>query len=806
MTYPPPPAEELRLIDAELWQLDARRAQLLTRRAWLVAALHRPVPPIPLAPPRPEASAPRVQNVLLMLGGVLLTIAAVAFTLVSWGHLGIAGRALVLGAVTLAALAAPVALLKRGLGSTAESVAGLGLALTVLDAYALHEVAFTGTGGTAYAALAAAALAGLWAAYGLPPLTAPLRTPVPAALLSAQLPLLLWAIAVGSGPYRIASALLATAGFDTVVALVSTTQAVRLVAALGACGTGGLGAWTAGWLSWDAAGPSAAARAAALLALAAVIVLGAAWRLERPVTAASGAVAGGLLLVTAFGGLLRVTLPDDWTVPGHLALGVALLAAVRAPLPEPVRRGLFLASGGVQAMALLWTVPLAAVTLLGPAAWATHVWSGAPSDARATVTADAPWPPHAVAVPVVLAVVTAVLMLAVRDTIWRPRALAGALTLVWATVLVLPAVLQLPYAAGLSIQGVTTAAALLAAVSRRRHAPEQEPDQESERPPAQPTTYPPAQVTALVLALLTSLALSFGALATRTATLTVLGALTALFAGASLVSRLAPVTAPAALAHATALAVATGAVADWQPSHTALLVLAVPLAAALLAARLGDSPAAVPVEAAGAAAGLLATGLARTDPPMLALVLGLCAVITAGVAIRPGRRPVGYASAALFALAAWVRLASWGVVAPEAYTLPVTVPALIIGVLRRRHDPRTSSWTAYGAALAATLLPSVAAAWGDPHWTRPLLLGTAALLLTLLGARHRLQAPLVLGGGVLTLVALHELAPYLVQMAGALPRWVPPALAGLLLLALGATYEQRIRDVRRVREVLGRMN
>jgi UDP-N-acetylmuramyl tripeptide synthase len=45
-----------------------------------------------------------------------------------------------------------------------------------------------------------------------------------------------------------------------------------------------------------------------------------------------------------------------------------------------------------------------------------------------------------------------------------------------------------------------------------------------------------------------------------------------------------------------------------------------------------------------------------------------------------------------------------------------------------------------------------------------------------------------------------------VQVTGALPRWAPPALAGLLLLALGATYEQRIRDVRRVREVLGRMN
>lgn len=184
MTHVPPPAEELRLLDAELWRLDARRAQLLHRRAWLVAALQPkrpvgPVPPAPLGPSRTEATAPGVQNVLLLLGGVLLTVAAMVFTLVSWGHMGIAGRALVLSAITLAALGAPVLLLKRGLRSTAESVAGLGLALTVLDAYAVHQVAFAGTGGAGYTAVAATLLAGLWAAYGLLPRATKLRLPCP---------------------------------------------------------------------------------------------------------------------------------------------------------------------------------------------------------------------------------------------------------------------------------------------------------------------------------------------------------------------------------------------------------------------------------------------------------------------------------------------------------------------------------------------------------------------------------------------------------------------------------------------------
>ncbi|MEU0390285.1 SCO7613 C-terminal domain-containing membrane protein [Streptomyces chartreusis] len=791
MTHLPPPAEELRLLDAELWQLDSRRTQLLARRAWLVATLQQAQQQAqlpPTAPPRPETAAPSVQNVLLVLGGVLLTLAAAVFTLVSWGHMGITGRALVLGAVTLAALAGPAFLLKRGLRSTAESVAGLGLALTVLDAYALHEAALAGTDGTGYAAAAAAVLAGLWSAYGLLPATAALRLPLPCAVAAAQFPLLLWALSADAGPFLISAALLATAGLDTVLALRVTAASVRICAVVGAYGTGGWGVLGAGWLSVTADGPGTAARAGALLLLAAAIALGAAWRVSGPgVRHALGlAAASGLLTVGALGGVARFGVPAQWAVVVHLALGVALLAGLRAGrlLPDAVRHGVAWASVVVQALALLWTLPAVALVVAGPAGWLGRVWSGAPSDARAAVAVEAPWPSDAAAAPVVLLAVAAVLASAVRAEQWRPRARLGALGLLWAAALLLPAILAVPHLVGMSVLGVMTAAALY--LGR--------------------TTTSGTRSAALVLALVTAVDLTLVSLASQTATLVVLSVLTALPAAASWRSGLTPFTAPAALGYAAALASATGAAADWPPARTALLVLAVPLAAALLAPRLAASRATVPVEAVGAAAGLLAVGLAVTDLPLLALVLALCGVITAGTALRPERRPVGHAATALFVLAAWVRLAAWEVGTPEAYTLPVTVVALFVGALRRRRDPQASSWTAYGPGLAATLLPSLVAAWGDPHWTRPLLLGTAALLVTLLGARHHLQAPLVLGGSVLALVALHELAPYVVQVTGALPRWAPPALAGLLLLALGATYEQRIRDIRRVRAVLGRMN
>jgi hypothetical protein len=456
-----------------------------------------------------------------------------------------------------------------------------------------------------------------------------------------------------------------------------------------------------------------------------------------------------------------------------------------------VRRGLAHASAVVQACALATALPAVAIALLGPVSRLERIWSGAPVDARAAVTLDVPWPPNTATVPLVLALVAGVLASTARTASWRTPALVGAFVLAWATALVLPALLELPYTAGLVAHGLVCVAALAFAGLARSAEPQR--------------LRAPLSLTGALLALVTSLSLTLHSLATEPATLTVLAASTVLFTAAAWRTDLGPLTAPASLAHATALTCAIGASAGWEPQHTALLVLAVPAVAALLAARLGASSTTIPVEAAGAAAGLLAIALSATHPPLLALTLALCGVIAAGTAVRPDRRAVGYASAALFVLASWVRLAVWEVGSPEAYTLPVTVPALVVGHLRRRRDRTASSWTAYGPGLAITLVPSLVAAWGDEHWLRPLLLGAAALAVTLLGARHRLQAPLLLGGAALALVTLHELAPYIAQAVDALPRWAPPALAGLVLLALGATYEQRLRDARRMRDMLGKL-
>ncbi len=296
------------------------------------------------------------------------------------------------------------------------------------------------------------------------------------------------------------------------------------------------------------------------------------------------------------------------------------------------------------------------------------------------------------------------------------------------------------------------------------------------------------------------------ALDVRGATFLVLAAVLGLLTGVTVLGTGArrTVSACGAVLAAAGLAFAGAAAAGLEDHWAGLALLLVPAATAAVGAK--ARPVALPVEITGAVVGLAALGLTVSRPAFLALALALGGVIAAATAVRPERRRfASWTAAGLFLLAAWVRLGAWGVTTPEAYTLPVTVPALVVGFLRRRRDPEASSWMAYGPGLAVTLLPSLGAAWTDPEWVRPLVLGVAALGVTLLGARFRLQALLLLGGTVLALDGLHELAPYVVQVVGALPRWLPPALAGLLLLAVGATYEQRLRDARRLRERLARM-
>ncbi len=154
-------------------------------------------------------------------------------------------------------------------------------------------------------------------------------------------------------------------------------------------------------------------------------------------------------------------------------------------------------------------------------------------------------------------------------------------------------------------------------------------------------------------------------------------------------------------------------------------------------------------------------------------------------------------------LATWLLLRAGGVTVLEAYTLPLAVLALVVGAVALRSRPGLTSWLALGPGLAAVLLPSLAAVLvgAEHHPLRRLLLGAAALTATLLGAARRWQAPVVLGGGTLALLALYEL----VRSWDLLPRWIYLGAAGLALIGLAATYERRRRDLSRLRSAVTRM-
>lgn len=218
------------------------------------------------------------------------------------------------------------------------------------------------------------------------------------------------------------------------------------------------------------------------------------------------------------------------------------------------------------------------------------------------------------------------------------------------------------------------------------------------------------------------------------------------------------------------------------------------------------SPAALPAGriVSYVSAGIYAISIALVlgSPDWLSSLLFIGAVSAGGIAAHPARRIAGWLSGMLLALSTWVKLVDAGVTAPEAYAAPSGVALLIVGYVRFRREPHLSSWVVYGPGLSLVLLPSLGRAVTDPDLLRPLSLGLIALAAVLVGARWRLQAPLLLGGFTLATDALVQLAPYLTDLYAVVPRWVSIGVAGALVLSTGVTYEQRLRDLRRLRDAV----
>ncbi|QYG95230.1 hypothetical protein HC251_24230 [Iamia sp. SCSIO 61187] len=240
------------------------------------------------------------------------------------------------------------------------------------------------------------------------------------------------------------------------------------------------------------------------------------------------------------------------------------------------------------------------------------------------------------------------------------------------------------------------------------------------------------------------------------------------------------------------------------PSGPLAVALAAAVASPIAAVleRRGEAGAAVVVDVmvavalAGTTVAALGVGSVLELSPFVAVV----GVTAAGAALRPSRRPAWLVATAAAVVLGWIQTGRAEVDVIEAYTVPLAAWALLVGgVVGARRG--LGSWERFGVGLVAAAGPTTVLALVDPDPVRTVAvvaLGTAAAVW---GAAARLQAPLAIGATAVGVLAVRHLGPVSVE----LPRYVTFAVAGLVLLAVGATFEQRRQDLRQARDAFTRL-
>lgn len=692
-----PQIAELRWIDAELARVDIARTQLISRRAALIDELTRlarqareagatryqrcpplrdrpeqrpPAQDLPgpqeaaAAGPRHEMSRRTAARLLLAAGASLVAIAITIFTAADWSRIGSLGRCAILLAATALVLAAPRAIARRGLAATAESVAAIGLVLTLGDAFLIQRFAGLRPGALAISAFCAV-MSAAWAAYGA---ATGLKGPRLAAIGIAQLtpPLTAAGIAGLAGGHGapmagpIATGLLISAACDIVLAARSgrarsqSADAEPKMLAGRAYVAAAVAAWVCGvvlaaaglafsvrgpgpHLSWsDSAWLAVAFAAAAVVGVRGTSSVSSLTALATPAAVISGALAAVSLAIPA-----TIALPASWALAVVGACGFCVSAAALTPWPSGSRAGLVglrrsrrldVAAGSATILAAVTAVaalPAALVALIPPnpvlPAWAGEGHAG-------QIASDPLSGPHLSGATVLL-VLCALACLLIRfgsaAAPARSLAPAGAIGIAAATLAAgsVPAAAQLTGWAALIALTVPAAVLLVASTSPRDVL---------------------LANTAAACGSTIALAAALWSLAGAAATIAELCTLTAIFAVVALRARR---VVPAVLATAGALTAMTG------------LAWAVPLAAGWPARYAAFAALGAAIAAVAAATAL------RRDRPVQSAVLDLGAIPVAliAAAVTVGQRDIfaflAVTSALVASGTAWLRTGPRRVVA-----------------------------------------------------------------------------------------------------------------------------------------------
>jgi xanthine/uracil permease len=286
---------------------------------------------------------------------------------------------------------------------------------------------------------------------------------------------------------------------------------------------------------------------------------------------------------------------------------------------------------------------------------------------------------------------------------------------------------------------------------------------------------------------------------TRAASLVALAALVVTATVAAVIARSdevrVPPTVGAGAASALLSAVVTRAAgagvapAAFAAAVAGLVVLLV--GAALFSGRIEG----LALEWTGGVAVVAAAFVAATGIGWLAGILTVAAPVLVLAALVQGERARTYGTLAGIAavVASWSWLGAAHVGTVEAYTAPAAAFALGLGLALWQRGP-ARSWVALGPAIVLALGPTLLIGIADGDAARDATVAVIACAVVVAGAWKRLQAPLVLGTTALLALAVDILGP----AVASLPRWIPPAVAGLVLMWIGATFETRRERARRM--------
>ncbi|MEU5153227.1 hypothetical protein [Glycomyces sp. NPDC021274] len=738
-----------------------------------------------LRPPRErgEVGSKTVQTVLLSLGGLLVAAALIIFTAVAWRNMGNSGRAGVLGGVTLLLLAVPFAFKRFRLWATAETfgaLAALALWCTTLAGYYLYRPPGADFGPETVGAWTAGVLVVLAAYRAFACLTA---------TSWAMLPL----AAIGLA-YAAASDL-----------ALAVTLMLALALALGATA----------WIT--AKRPSHYERsdvwASRFLTCAAVIAacsagLRAAFGLADPVVPPVAAAVALLAAANLIGvhlarrlGVSLTTMLVAASASGSLVL-CAWVLSVRAGTPELVIPSLTLAAAAFIPFADLrkrrsvWPLASAATAGLASLAAFAIVAFGAPDlSAYFVAFLAARLAAPVVAAPLGKALRTASYLIGAGTAVVAGfSALAG----VYLLVTYAPSTdmhLEVP----IVLVALAAAAVLLPARFRVN-----------------------AAALALSLAIQSTAVLvwtedttRFDALPTLSLMLCSLIALTSALASGTVAGRC---TGWSSLALWVLLAsIAAGSSETMSPAEDSWIPFWLTVAAAVMLVVAAGAPRRTRPDRVLAAVlahvlagisvffGLLTSISFGSDglEGFPAAQFGVYTLALIGVAIMAPVRTWGYAIAALCTgtVGWWLMLAAVEVDILECFTAPPAAVVFLIGLWRLEKRPEAGSWSTLALPILVGIGPSLLLALDDGDELRRVGVGAAAIAVIIAGLVRRWQAPLVLGSIVVAVMVVNEL----LLLRGSIPVWIPPAIGGAILITVGATFERRRRDLRRLRDGLKSM-